>query len=152
PSCHAAYKLAIKFVNWNKERQHFYHPFQRYETVRGFPIGEWWLKLKDTYDLGQFDYACFVVPALCDQKKSPRFLDGTVFDTKVHDQFRPERAFQQNVLMDLKIQYPYAYHFNAALLANFLCDFAKKRGVRQILDDVTHIQVGPTGNIEYVKT
>jgi 2-polyprenyl-6-methoxyphenol hydroxylase-like FAD-dependent oxidoreductase len=43
PKCNAAYKLAIKFVNWNSERQHFYHPFQRYETVDGFNTAEWWL-------------------------------------------------------------------------------------------------------------
>src|SRR5215212_10650910 len=32
PKCNAAYKLAIKFVNWNAERRHFYHPFQRFEV------------------------------------------------------------------------------------------------------------------------
>jgi tryptophan halogenase len=152
PSCMAAYKLAIKFVNWNAEKRHFYHPFQRYETVRGFHLGDWWIKLHRDRDLGPFDYACFVVPAMCDQKRSPRFLDGMVFDQKVQEHFRPERAFQKNVLADLKIQYPYAYHFNAALLANFLCDFARKRGVKQIIDDVTHIQVAASGNIDHIKT
>jgi tryptophan halogenase len=29
PECAAAYKLGIKFVDWNAERQSFYHPFQR---------------------------------------------------------------------------------------------------------------------------
>src|SRR3954465_8707557 len=33
PECNATYKLAIKFVNWRNEPGHFYHPFQRYETV-----------------------------------------------------------------------------------------------------------------------
>src|SRR5262249_1757293 len=152
PPCDAAYKLAIKFVDWNAEKQHFYHPFQRYESVHGFHLGDWWLKLRDRKDLGAFDYACFVVPAMCDQKRSPRFLDGTVFDQKVAEQFRLERAFQKNMLADLKIQYPYAYHFNAALLANFLCGYAMKRGVRQVIDDVTHIQLAPNGNIDYVTT
>src|SRR5262249_21694994 len=147
PPCSAAYKLAIKFVNWNAEKRHFYHPFQRYETVRGFHLGDWWCKLRDKEDLGAFDHACFVVPALCDRLRSPRFLDGTVFDQKVHDQFRPERAFQKNVLADLKIQYPYAYHFNAALLADYLCVFARKRGVEQVVDDVTHVQLAENGNI-----
>ena len=119
PKCNAAYKLAIKFVNWNKERQHFYHPFQRYETVDGFFGAEWWLKLRDHEDLQPFDYSCFVTPALCDHKRSPRYIDGTVFDEKVKEQFEPRYAFQKNMLADLKIQYPYAYHFNASLLANF---------------------------------
>ena len=109
PKCNAAYKLAIKFVNWNAERRHFYHPFQRYEVVDGFNIAEWWLKLK-THER-PFDYSCFTIPAMCDNRKSPRFIDGKVFDDKVQDQFLPQRAFNKNKLADLKIQYPYAYHF-----------------------------------------
>src|SRR5215470_7293023 len=77
PSCNAAYKLAIKFVNWNAERRHFYHPFQRYEVVDGFNTAEWWLKIRGYKDLGPLDYTCFTIPALCDQKKSPRHLDGS---------------------------------------------------------------------------
>ena len=104
PKCNAAYKLAIKFVNWNAERRHFYHPFQRYEVVDGFNVAEWWLKLKR--DERPFDYSCFTIPALCDNRKSPRFIDGKVFDDKVQDQFLPQRAFNKNKLADLKIQYP----------------------------------------------
>ncbi len=152
PPCSAAYKIAIKFVNWNEEKRHFYHPFQRYETVRGFHLGEWWIKLHEKYDLGTFDDACFVIPAICEANRSPRYLDGTVYDEKVHEQFKPEKAFQKNVLSDLKIQYPYAYHFNAAHLADFLCTFAKARGVTQIIDDVTHVQLDDSGNIAHVKT
>ena len=74
PSCNATYKMAIKFVNWNSARRHFYHPFQRYDIVDGFSTAEWWLKCGHD----AFDYSCFVVPALCDQKCSPRFLDGQI--------------------------------------------------------------------------
>src|SRR5688572_15324476 len=45
--CDASYKLAIKYVDWNAEKRHFYHPFQRNEVVDGFHIGEWWLKYRD---------------------------------------------------------------------------------------------------------
>jgi len=103
PSCHAAYKLAIKFVGWNKEMRHFYHPFQRHETVRGFHLGDWWLKLHEKHpEIGPCDYACFVTSAICDAKRSPRFLDGTPYDYKVVEQFRPEYAFQKNVLAVIK--------------------------------------------------
>jgi tryptophan halogenase len=151
PACNAAYKLAIKFVNWNADRRPFYHPFQRYELVRGFPLGDWWLKLQDR-DLGAFDQACFVIPALCELKKSPRYLDGTVFDQKVQDHFRPGRGFGKNVLAELKIQYPYAYHFDASRLAVFLCDFAVKLGVSRIIDDVTHVQLTEDGSIAHILT
>ena len=46
PSCNATYKLAIRFENWTSKGGHFYHPFQRYEMVDGYNMGEWWLKLK----------------------------------------------------------------------------------------------------------
>lgn len=148
PKCNATYKMAIKFVNWNAEGRHFYHPFQRYDIVDGFNTAEWWLKyLKDAT---AFDYACFVVPEICDRQRSPRFLDGRVFDDKVQEQFKPERAFRKNVLNDLKIQYPYAYHFNAALLAGFMKDYAVERGVEQILDDVVDVQLGENGHIKHI--
>ncbi|MGA9771468.1 MAG: tryptophan halogenase family protein [Blastocatellia bacterium] len=152
PKCNAAYKLAIKFVNWNKEGQHFYHPFQRYETVDGFYGAEWWLKLGKHKDLQPFDYSCFVTPALCDHKRSPRYFDGTVFDEKVKEQFDPRHAFQKNMLADLKIQYPYAYHFNASLLANFMRDYAVERNVEQILDDVVDVRLADDGSISQIIT
>src|SRR5262245_6942284 len=120
PKCNAAYKLAIKFVNWNAERRHFYHPFERYETVDGLNVGGWWLKIANYQEVVPFDYTCFIIPTLCDQKRSPRYFDGKVFDSKVADYFLPGRAFQKNVLSDLRIQYPYGYHFNASLLADFM--------------------------------
>src|SRR5262249_53501452 len=122
PKCNAAYKLAIKFVNWNAERRHFYHPFQRYEIADGFNVAEWWLKIAKYKELEPFDYTCFTIPALCDHKRSPKYLDGRVFDNKVEEHFRPETAFRKNMLTDLRIQYPYAYHFNASLLAKFMRD------------------------------
>jgi tryptophan 6-halogenase len=152
PKCKAAYKLAIKFVNWNVERRHFYHPFERYETVDGFNAGEWWLKITKYMDVGPFDYTCFIIPTLCDQKKSPRYLDGQVFDSKVVDYFAPERAFQKNVLADLKIQYPYGYHFNASLLADFMMSYATKRGVRRVLDDVVDVKLAEDGSIAHLVT
>lgn len=152
PKCNAAYKLAIKFVNWNKEQQHFYHPFQRYETVDGFFGAEWWLKLRKREDVQPFDYSCFVTPALCDHKRSPRYLDGSVFDEKVRDQFEPRYAFQKNMLADLRIQYPYAYHFNASLLAKFMRDYAIERQVEQILDDVVDVKLADDGSISHITT
>jgi len=148
PQCNASYKLAIKFVDWNSQRQHFYHPFQRYEIVDGFSLAEWWLKLKK--DLEAYDYSCFVVPALCDQKRSPRYLDGRVFDDKVEEQFKPENAYRKNVLADLKIQYPYAYHFNASLLADFLKGYAIRNGVKHTLDEIVAVELLKDGSIDHI--
>jgi len=150
PSCNAAYKLAIKFNNWRAEGGHFYHPFQRYETVDGFNVAEWWLKLKRGEE--PFDYSCFTIPALCDNKRSPRFLDGRVFDDKVQTFFEEEQLQRKNVLSDHKVQYPYAYHFDAHLLAEYLKDYAMARGVAQVLDDVVGVNLTEDGSIASIST
>jgi tryptophan halogenase len=150
PKCNATYKMAIKFVNWNTQGRHFYHPFQRYEVVDGFDIAEWWLKMKRGEE--PFDYACFLIPLLCDNKRSPRYFDGTVFDDKVQQLFSNESMPEKNVLADLKVQYPYAYHFDANLLARFLKDYAMQRGVKQIVDDVIDVKLAENGSIDSIIT
>jgi len=137
PACNASYKMAIKFVDWTALGGHFYHPFQRFETVDGVNLGEWWLKLKSGFE--PCDYACFTVPALCDHLRSPRFLDGRVFDDQVQSCFTAEHRARKGVLADHLVQYPYAYHFDASLLADFLKGYAMQRGVRQVVDDVVEV-------------
>lgn len=149
PKCNASYKLAIKFVNWNTQGGHFYHPFQRYEMVEGFDIVEWWLKMKRGEE--PFDYACFLIPLLCDNKRSPRYLNGEVFDDKVKNLFSKSMP-EKNVLADLKVQYPYAYHFDANLLARFLKDYAMARGVQQVVDDVIDVKLAENGSIDSIIT
>jgi tryptophan halogenase len=150
PECAGSYKLAIKFVNWNAEKKHFYHPFQRHEMVDGFHIGEWWMKHRDSLDA--YDYSCFAVSSMCDNKRSPRYLDGSVYDHKVQEHFKPGAAFKRGMLSDLKIQFPYAYHFNAGLLAAFLRKRAIKAGVHHISDDVIDIKQAEDGSIASIIT
>ncbi|HKI01978.1 MAG TPA: tryptophan halogenase family protein [Thermoanaerobaculia bacterium] len=150
PHCNAAYKLGIKFSNWRSDGSHFYHPFQRYEVVDGFNLGEWWLKLKRGEE--PFDHACFTIPAMCDAQRSPRFLDGRVFDDKVQDYFTVESRGKKNILAEHKVQYPYAYHFDASLLAKFLDSYATQRGVRKVVDDVSEVKLKEDGSIDCVVT
>ncbi|MBH8564174.1 tryptophan 7-halogenase [Nostoc sp. CENA67] len=149
PKCQATYKMAIKFVNWNAQRRHFYHPFQRYEAVDGFDVSEWWLKMKKEQDA--FDYSCFLIPMLCDHQKSPRYFNGQVFDDKVQKLFNQEENQEKNVLSNLKVQYPYAYHFDAKLLAQFLKDYAMHRGVKLIVDDVVEVGLREDGSIDCIQ-
>ncbi|HEX6904649.1 MAG TPA: tryptophan halogenase family protein [Thermoanaerobaculia bacterium] len=150
PHCNATYKLAIKFVNWRADGGHFFHPFQRYDVVDGFNMGEWWLKLKKGQE--PFDYSCFTIPAMCDAKCSPRFLDGRVFDDKVQEYFTVDFRGKKNILAEHKVQYPYAYHFDASLLAKFLEGYGIKRGVKQIVDDVAEVKLREDGGISHVVT
>lgn len=148
--CNASYKLAIRFVDWNKEKRHFYHPFQRFDSADGTSIIEWWLKLKR--ETAPFDYSCFSIPAICDAQKSPRFYDGHVFDRKVDGYLSSNDPDKALLLEDLKIQYPYAYHFDANLIAKFMSAYAQERGVRQVVDDVLEVKLAENGYIQGIQT
>jgi tryptophan halogenase len=150
PSCNAAYKLAIRFVDWAASPGYFYHPFERYGLADGFNLGEWWLKLRR--DAEPFDQSCFVTPALCDTLRSPRRLDGTVWDEGLTQYFGAEHVSKRNMMMDHRIQFPYGYHFDAALLARFLMRFAMDRGVRRVVDNVVGVGRTEDGGISHVKT
>jgi tryptophan 6-halogenase len=150
PHCSASYKLAIRFVDWNAQRQPFYHPFQRFEMVDGRSMSEWWLKLKR--HTVPMDYACFTVPRICDAKRAPRFMDGRVFDRKVDGYLSPDNTEKAMLLEELKIQYPYAYHFDASLIAKFMARFAQTRGVRQIVDEVVDVPLTESGSIRNLRT
>ncbi len=150
PACNATYKMAIKFVNWTAFPGHFYPPFQRYDVVDGINLGEWWLKLKSGSE--PFDYACFTVPELCDRQRSPRYLDGRVFDDQVQSAYGAEHRARKGVLADHLLQYPYAYHFDARLLADFLKGWATRRGVRQVLDDIVEVRLAENGDLAELVT
>ncbi|MBZ4016080.1 tryptophan halogenase family protein [Streptomyces purpurogeneiscleroticus] len=146
PHCNGSYKLAIRFENWRGQGEHFYHPFERLRNPDGFPLTDWWLKLQD----GQrFDEACYVLPALCEAKRSPKRLDGELFEGSLHDggdRQRRTTMFQQDT------QFPYAYHFDAAKLAEFLAGHGTDGGVKRVLDDVVEVRQDDRGWITSVLT
>jgi tryptophan 6-halogenase len=150
PGCNATYKLGIRYENWTAKGGHFYHPFQRLELTHGFTAAEWWLKLKKN-DI-PFDYACFTTPYLCDAARSPRFMDGRVYDEKVSAYFNPNDEPPNSVIAHHNVQYPYGYHFDAHLLADFLKDYAIKEGVKRIDDEVGEIGQRADGHITHVTT
>jgi flavin-dependent dehydrogenase len=150
PACNAGYKLGIKFAGWTAGGGHFYHPFQRDPVVDGVNLGEWWLKLRP--EGRPFDQACFAVPALCESLRSPRFLDGRVFDDEVQAVFDGSSRPRRGVLADHLVQFPYAYHFDAAMLADFLAGYATLAGVEQILDEVVEVTRQENGDIAAVVT
>ena len=150
PQCNASYKVGIKFIDWNAERRHFYHPFQRFDIVQGRSIAEWWLKLKRRSV--PFDYACFTIPKFCDAGKAPRYMDGHVFDSRVDAHLNSDDPDRPVLLDDLQIQYPYAYHFDASLLAQYLTGYACRRGVTRVQDDVLEVLKTESGDIAALQT
>ncbi|MER5931174.1 tryptophan halogenase family protein [Streptomyces sp. NPDC002054] len=135
PACNAAYKLAVRVQDWNRPGQHFYHPFEQTRSAGGFPLTEWWLHNGPS---GRFDRDCFVVASLCDAGRSPRHLDGSPTDG-----LRGEAVGGQ---------LPYAYHLDAALLAEYLGDHARGRGVRCLTDEVAEVRLDERGWISHLVT
>jgi len=125
PPSQATFKLGIKFVDWTTRGRSFFHPFQRYDDVRGLGLPEWWLHTRR--DVEPFDQSCFTMPAICQAKRAPKTLNGDVFETRV--------------------PYPYAYHFDAGLLASYLSDIAVSRGVRHVDGKIVHVDVDEAGDI-----
>jgi flavin-dependent dehydrogenase len=147
PPCHATYKLAIRFENWRHKGHHFYHPFERLRVVDGFPITDWWLHLRPGE---RFDRDCFLIASLCDARKSPRYHDGTIFERDLRA--TDEQPRYRTTLTEQATQFPYAYQFDAALLAKYLTRYGTQRGVRHLLDDVLDVKLDEQGWIDHVIT
>jgi tryptophan halogenase len=142
PHCSASYKLAIRFENWRTPDSHFYHPFERMRVVDGFSFAEWWLALKET-DV-PFDHACFFTPYLCEARRSPRNLDGSLFARNL------DGSLGRSTLDEQRDQFPYAYHFDANLLAKYLARYGTTRGVRHVIDDVIEVGQDEQGWISHI--
>src|SRR5262249_39118629 len=97
--CNAAFKTAVKFVNWRKRApgappNHFYHPFGILPNIDGIPLPQYWFHT--TGGQGEaVDYACFREPPIMDAKLAPKSLDH-------------------------RKAVPHAWHFDAHLVADFL--------------------------------
>lgn len=147
PACNATYKLAVRFQDWRRPGHHFYHPFEQIRSAYGFPLADWWLSEGRT---DRFDVDCFVMPSLCDLGRSPRHLGGALVDQNFS-----EKDGAVGLTMSEhqgKTQFPYAYHFEAALLAEFLAGYSIDRGVRRVVDDVVDVRLDERGWIDHVVT
>lgn len=119
-----AFKTAVKFINWRKlapgeQSNHFYHPFGILPYCDGVTLPQHWFNL--TGGKGEpFDYACFPQTVMMDRLQSPKFMDG-------------------------RSAYSHAWHFDAHLVADFLCKWATARGVTRVLDEVKNVEVSDAG-------
>ncbi len=144
PHCGGSYKLGIRFQDWAAPGQHFYHPFERLRVVDGFHVADWWLRI-GRRDQG-FDRQCFITPALCEARRSPRTLDGELFVVDA------DQSLGRSTLAEQRAQFPYAYHFDAARLALFLTKLGVERGVHHVRDDVLEVRQDERGFISHVTT
>lgn len=114
--CNAAFKMAVRFVNWRTSGEgdararphnggidHFYHIFGQLALHDGLPLSHYWAQRRLAGQIKDpFDYACYKEPAAMDAKRAPRWSDG-----------RPATN--------------YAWHFDAHLVADYLRRFATQR-------------------------
>ncbi|MFE7594186.1 tryptophan halogenase family protein [Kitasatospora sp. NPDC057512] len=148
PACNATYKLAVRFEDWREPGHYFYHPFEQMRSVNGFPLTDWWLKQGPT---SRFDKDCFVMASVIDAGLSPRHLDGALID-QPFDEGADEMQGLTMSEHQGKTQFPYAYQFEAALLAKYLTQYATDRGVKRIVDDVQDVRLDDRGWISGLRT
>jgi len=130
--CNAAFKVAVKFCNWRKPRaedstDHFYHLFGLIPSNGNLSLSQYWAYRNKQGDAEPLDYACYKEPPLLDAKLAPRFRDGS-------------RAMY------------YAWHFDAHLVADFLCEVAVGWGVERVLDQLENVELAQDGSIGALHT
>jgi len=128
--CNASFKNAIKFVDWAGPGRVFWHPFGPQPSVGGLPLGHHWLRRRLQDGAPPYAKACFPAVELCESKRAPKT-----------DSDEPYQG-----------QVDYAYHLDAGLLATYLKQLGKSRGVRHVVDTVEHVVQAPDGKIDHVVT
>lgn len=131
PQCNATYKCGIRFPDWAPEGKlkSYFHPF--YSDADGQFAQQFFAQCNNKRQ-GQTGFTnpddYFITSLLADNKKAPKG--------------------QQPLDSSLT----YGYHFDAALLGQFLRKHAFKLGVQHIDDDVTDVICNKVGDIAILNT
>lgn len=152
PKTNAAFKSAVRFINWRRPtagatEHSYYHPFFTYPEPpvptferpfharfgTGFSLALHWLKRRRAgfHDGETFGAAANPLQRLCELNKAPKPLPGSNV---------PNPNFK------------YAYHFDAALVAEYLRDLAVGRGVVHKLLDVSSVELDERGHVKKLTT
>jgi len=127
----ATFKLGIEFVDWARKGDRYIHPFSSHGVdMNGFDFHQYWLHSRAHGNPHPIDdYSLCAVLA-----RHGRFA-------------QPDpnpRALRSHIR--------YAYHFDAALYARYLRDYAEQRGVRRVEGKIQTVGQAPeTGDITEVR-
>ena len=129
--CNGSFKCAVKFSNWNHDANGdpltFWHPFSRQGYLFGYNATYHYNKARKQGPQPPFGEAAFpAIPAI-KNCQAPR-----TYDSK-----------------DYEGLFPYAYHMDAALFANYMTMYATNTGVEHVRDDVMSVNLDERG---YVKS
>ncbi len=131
--CDATFKLGIWFDRWNTNSKGdligFLHPFTGGKTIKGANPGYAFKKygIPDRENVTDQDFVRTITAAreAFEHHRGPRALNGPHYGGPMQ----------------------YAYHIDAAKLADFLAEVCKKRGVKHIRDNVVDVKLDERGFI-----
>lgn len=107
----ATFKLGIEFVDWSRPGRTFFHPFAPYgATIEAAAFHHCWLRARQLGDAAELGEYCLPVA----MARLGRFAQPAVKPAAPYGSFS------------------YAYHFDAALYASYLRDYALARGVSRL--------------------
>lgn len=116
----ATFKLGIEFKDWRVLGDSFFHPFAGHGApLQNVPFHHYWMKLRRQGLAAEFDL--YSLPAVMARKS----------------RFAQPAGSNASPLA----QYAYAFHFDAALYANYLRDYAAARGVVRVEGKVSAAQI-----------
>ena len=125
-----SFKLAIQLVDWTRIGHSYFHPFGEFGLdIEGIQFHQLWRKLDLAHEVPGIEEYC--VPAMA--ARLGKFARPSPDPASVASRLR------------------YAYHFDAALYADFLRDYAETRGVVRIEGRIVDVVLrGDDGFIEAV--
>ena len=117
----ASFKLGIRFDDWSKPGDQFFHPFGRVgQDINGFDFYQTWLKsVADGHTTRWLDHSPSAIMA-------------------EHQRFMLRQPQQQNWVLQ---SYAYALHLDAVLAARYLRSLSQSRGVERIEATVSQVVV-----------
>jgi len=133
--CSAAFKQAIRFVDWehapvNGKHTHYYHPFNvPHLMAMGADMAPYWA-LGEAGKGVPFSDATTLQDKVVDALKAPKRIDDAAYDGPMN----------------------YAYHLDAAKLAVFLKNTGVKLGVRHLIGNVADVVLDEQGAIARLET
>ena len=130
--CQATFKLAIRFVNWTgrPDPDIYWHPFGAIPKVGEFELSHYWLKRRPDGSPIPFADSLYSAVSLCRARKAPKHPTDSPYAGPIR----------------------YAYHLDAGLLAAYLKEVAKARGVIHLVDTVQEVILNENGYISHLRT
>jgi tryptophan halogenase len=121
--CNATFKLGIEFVNWRNVGDSYFHSFAHFGP--------------NYKDVSFYHMYLRYAELMAAQGTDTLLEDSNVGAIAArHNRFRHPQAVEQTGLPS----HFYAFHFDAALYADYLRTYAIKRGVRHVSGRIVHVE------------